>query len=522
MKIKYLWVALLSLTFFGCDDNTGTLGLGMFPGGDQTINGKLATFEVATESKLAEQVFAKTSIGYLGKFTDPDFGYYEAGFLTQLHCIDNFKFPAIGNKDNREDPNAIMVKDDIYRTELVLSYSSYFGDSLTASRLSIYKLNKDLGANKEIAYYTNINPEDFYDKTDPKALLGRKAYTAVDKSIRDTIRNLSGYTPSVIVTLPYELGSDIYKAAKGDNFADEFIKNILKGVYVKNDYGDGTILYVDQVELRVIYEAYIKDSNGVNIKKYNSEADSTGYAYSTVGVASKEIIQANSFRSDEDKIKEKIKESNCTYLKTPAGIYTQATLPLLNNNNSSQKGILDSLRNDTLNVVRLTFTNYNQSNDKNKFSMGAPNYVLLVREKEKDDFFKKNKVNDDITSYIAQHNVINANQYVFSNISRLINTCRSEREAAVIALANDGKIEGILDVTGAPVTTIEAWEKATQWNKVALIPVTITRDKNTSTALGSIISVLNDLQPGYTKLKGGSEGDRLSMEVIYTSFDDKK
>ena len=32
------------------------------------------------------------------------------------------------------------------------------------------------------------------------------------------------------------------------------------------------------------------------------------------------------------------------------------TLPLLNNNNDSQKGILDSLRNDTLNVVRLTFT----------------------------------------------------------------------------------------------------------------------------------------------------------------------
>lgn len=31
--------------------------------------------------------------------------------------------------------------------------------------------------------------------------------------------------------------------------------------------------------------------------------------------------------------------------------------------------------------------------------------------------------------------------------------------------------------TGTPVTTIEAWEKATQWNKVALVPVTITRDK---------------------------------------------
>ena len=50
MKVKYLWVILLSLTFFGCDDNTGTLGLGMFPGGDQNINGKLATFDVQRQA----------------------------------------------------------------------------------------------------------------------------------------------------------------------------------------------------------------------------------------------------------------------------------------------------------------------------------------------------------------------------------------------------------------------------------------------------------------------------------------
>lgn len=171
MKVKYLWVILLSLTFFGCDDNTGTLGLGMFPGGDQNINGKLATFDVKTQSELAGKVFAKTSVGYLGKFTDPDFGYYEAGFLAQLHCNENFTFPPLYNKDNPNDPKAIMVKNEVYRTELSLAYSSYFGDSLTASRLSVYQLNKDL--DKESAYYTDINPEDFYNKNDPSALLGR-------------------------------------------------------------------------------------------------------------------------------------------------------------------------------------------------------------------------------------------------------------------------------------------------------------------------------------------------------------
>lgn len=134
--------------------------------------------------------------------------------------------------------------------------------------------------------------------------------------------------------------------------------------------------------------------------------------------------------------------------------------------------------------------------------MNIPSYVLLVREKRRKVSSGDNKINDDVTSYIAQHNAINNNQYVFSNLSRLINTCLAERAAAVTALKNDGKIEGILDVdTGTPVTTIEAWEKATSWDKVAIIPVTITRDKNTSTTSGSIISILNDLKPGYTKLK---------------------
>ena len=35
MKVRYLGTLLLAvLTFFGCDDNTGTLGLGMLPDSD--------------------------------------------------------------------------------------------------------------------------------------------------------------------------------------------------------------------------------------------------------------------------------------------------------------------------------------------------------------------------------------------------------------------------------------------------------------------------------------------------------
>ena len=260
--------------------------------------------------------------------------------------------------------------------------------------------------------------------------------------------------------------------------------------------------------MNVIYECFIRNnSTGEIYKMHDEKTDSTGYSYRTFA-ATKEIIQANSFKSDENLINQKVAETEWTYLKTPAGIYTQATLPLAE--------FEDKLSQDTLNVVQLAFTNYNQTNDENKyaFSMSAPTYVLLVREKNKESFFKNNEINDNLTSYIAQHSYIYNNQYVFSNLSQLINICLTEKATAVEELATFGKIDDVLGENGQPVTTIKEWEKATEWDKIALIPVNVVTDTN-----GNVVSILNDLQPGYTKLKGGLTGSKLDLDIIYTSFE---
>ena len=93
MKAKYALIALLAITFWGCDDNTAGLGLGMFPGSDQNINGKLSTFDVTTESVHAGKIYAMTNVGYVGKFTDETFGTYQAGFLAELNCPSGMTFP---------------------------------------------------------------------------------------------------------------------------------------------------------------------------------------------------------------------------------------------------------------------------------------------------------------------------------------------------------------------------------------------------------------------------------------------
>lgn len=515
MKIKFLLSVILAICLFSCDDNTGTLGINMFPGNDQNINGQLKRFQIETYSVAMDKIYARTGIGYVGRFTDPDFGPYKAGFLTQFNCPEGFEFPKVCDKNNPEDlkdENAIMVKDEIYRTELVLRYQEYFGDSLTPSHLTVYRLNKRLDS--ESAKYTDIDPKLYYDPTDPNARIGSKTYTAVDYSVSDSVRNLSTYAPSVAFTLPTEIGQELLEKSRElgkDNFYKEF-KDLFKGIYVECDGAESNILYIDQVELRVIFECYFRDSETGEIlkKKVKEEgeteyADSTGYRYKLFA-ATREIIQANSFQTDPSVIAAKVNEPEKTYLKTPAGIYTQAILPI--------EEMAEELTADTLNVAQVVFSAFNESTDHTDFNfpMSAPGYILLVREKERNAFFEQNKKPDNATSYLA---TLSKNQYTFSDLSQLLNTCMLELKEAEEELQK-GPITVKTEEGEKTVSTLEEWKTATLWNKIALIPVSVTSENNTVTAVDM------DLKPGCAKLQGGHKADGspiyIDMEVVYTSF----
>ena len=570
MKAKYALIALLAITFFGCDDNTAGLGLGMFPGSDQNINGKLTTFDVTTESVHAGKIYAMSNIGYVGKFTDETFGTYQAGFLAELNCPKGTTFPGIFNYDkntafdNKNKPTQTMVgeggnakdKEDItfvrdennkiigniHTIELYLWYDSYFGDSLTASRLSVYELGdaeKELNENN--AYYTDINPEEFYT---PQNLLGTKAYTAVDLSVKDSIRNLSTYVPSVHVSFKDDaairIGKEIiqhaYKA--GTNFDNKAFREAFKGIYVKSDYGDGTILYINQIQMNVVYKPYAIDTiKGTilpkTVVKDGESPDSTYYGY-RMFTSTREVIQANQLKNDNTAIQDCIKKDGWTYLKSPAGIFTQITLPI--------NKIADQLQGDTLNAVKLGIPIYNETNDR-KFGMSIPKSVLLIRNKYKDSFFKNNQLSDGITSSLFDYSSSTSSltQYTFNNITQMINNCLADKEAAERDIREKGFTKVSLtdpegNVYEENVDNIEKWEELIEWDKFVLIPVLVTKDASSNSYYSSsnVISIQHDLKPGYARLKGGSKGSQqdpqgnplypdnvLKLEVISTSFGTK-
>ena len=519
MKSKIILGVLMALCLFSCDDNTGTLGIEMFPGSDQGVSGKLKRYKIETSSKAMEKIYARTGIGYIGRFTDPDFGPYEAGFLTQFNCPEDFEFPKVYDKNNPEhlkDKEAVMVKDEIFRTELILRYQNFFGDSITPSHMSVYLLDKRL--DPKIAKYTDIDPTLFYDETDPKARIGSRAYTAVDYSVKDSIRHSKDYVSSVAFTLPTQLGQDLLEKSRElgkDKFYKEF-KNLLKGMYFKCDGAESNILFIDQVELRLIFESYYRDEEGNIIKKKVKEegqtefADSTGYRY-RLFAATREIIQANSLKVDPELIQAKIDEPKVTYLKTPAGIYTQVALPL--------QQMSEDMPNDTLNVAKVNFISFNENttNPSFEFPMSFPPHVLLVREKDRDKFFEENKLPDNITTYLGERK---KTKYEFPDLSQLITICINERKEAEKELKEKGSITIETAEGNKTANNIDEWEELTSWNKMALLPVAVTLDTSKK---NPVISTVNmELKPTCAKLQGGHRADKtpvtIDLEVVYTSF----
>ena len=491
-----------------CDDTTGTLGNNMLPGSDY-IHTSSALYDVTTRSVLADSVFAKTSTGYVGRFSDPDFGYFESGFLTELNCTDNVAFPIPYTYDEKtKTGKGTLAGDSVVDCSLVVYYKSWFGDSLNACRMSVYQLDKRLEKNR----YTNVRPEEVYNKYDPEALLGRKAYTAYDTSVPDSVRNATdsyGYAtfePNVTFPLDkeYARGLLVLNREHPEYFknAEAFADHVFKGVYVKSDYGDGTILYVDRVAMRMSFCLHYTDSLGVALKKQDG-TDSLTVSSFTVFASTKEVVQANQFMNS-DLIAQRAAEEEHTYLKSPAGIFTEATLPY--------DKLYQDLAGDTLNAVKLTFTNYQQQ-DKYRFSMSEPETVLLLRKTELKEFFENNSLTDDITSYYVSHNNVATNQYTFQNISRLVTTCISEKLDAKQAARSKA---------GASWNEAK-WEaewtaQHPDWDKVLLIPVQV--DTYTDSYYGSqrVIGINHDLRPSYAKLKGGPKGGNLQIEVIYTTF----
>ena len=455
MKILRLLTVLViaALTFAACDDTTEGIG-GSITNKIDNINISNSAFNVTTKSIVAGAVLSRNNTGLIGKMKDPETGNYVKGdYMTQLGVLPTFSVDTVAIKQANNDSI------EAYGCYLLISYIANYGDTIAPMKVTAYEMTEPMREDQE--YYSNYdafkngwvsesNPHwssnyNLSNTSDVKnfQISLNKPYTKDSK----TYNNYGSY-----ILQTYAKHPEYFKT----NY--KFLHNVCPGFYIKNVGGTGNMAKIWNTELIFQYKRQTKTKDGKDsIIVVSNRFDGT-----------EEVLQLNKIENDTVKLKQLAsQEKNCTYLKSPAGIFTEVTLPI--------EDIMKGHEKDTLNTATISFPRLNNENEDNPYNFATPSTILMVQKDSLQSFFEKSKLADNRTSYTASYSSTGTykNAYTFQNIANLISAMYK----------NKGKGEN--------------------WNKVVLVPVNVI---TTTQGYTTVISKINhDMSLASTRLIVGTD-----------------
>ena len=483
---------LCGATFAACSDDTSTIGVDVMPDGDR-ITSSSEIYKFPTTTVKVDSVLANTSKSQLGSIIDPEMRVRTTcDFLAQFHVPDNFVLP---KKDVLYNPESGEVTAD--SCVIRIYFDEYYGDSLSTMKLSVQELDKNRVMEEGVNYYTNLDPADYVSTT--STVKKSVAYAVKDLSLSDSQNSGTKYYRSVSVKLPASYGSYLMQQYydNPENFTNsyKFIHNVCPGFYFKSDGGVGAMITADMMCLDVYFRYKTTNAAG---------NDTIVDGMQRMG-ATEEVIQNTRIANDYPAgyTPADLANDTCTYVKTPTGLFTEATLPV-------SDIVAGEHYTDSINQAKVVFRRYN-STSQSAYKLPKPTYLLMVRKGEMKSFFENDKLADGISSYLTEYSSTN-NVYQFSNVARLISLLREERDQGAGVTKQDDE--------AARNDKYAVWEAAhPDWNKVMIVPVNA-EYASITTAYGTtkkLMRIQNNLGLSSSRLEGG-KGNPVEMSVIYSRY----
>ena len=461
MKILRLLTVLViaALTFAACDDTTEGIG-GSITNKIDNINISNSAFNVTTKSIVADSVLSHNNMGLIGKMKDPETGNYVKGdYMTQLSVLPTFDVDTL---DYIKQANKGSIEAD--SCYLLVSYNASYGDTIAPMKVTAYEMTKPMSEDKE--YYSNYDAfkegwvsennqhwSSNYNLSNTSDVKNFKIYLNKPYTTKDgkTYKNYGSYIMQTYAEHP-EYFKTNYK----------FLHNVCPGFYIKNVGGTGNMAKIWNTELIFYWTRHktIKAKDGVT----DSTAVSIGYNRFD---GTEEVLQLNKIENDTENLKKLASQEDWTYLKSPAGIFTEVTLPI--------DDIMKGHEKDTLNTATISFPRLNNADEDNPYNFATPSTILMVQKDSLQSFFEKSKLADNRTSYTASYSNTGSykNAYTFQNIANLVSAMYK----------NKGKGEN--------------------WNKVVLVPVNVI---TTTQGYTTVISKINhDMSLASTRLIVGTD-----------------
>lgn len=460
MKILRLLTVLViaALTFAACDDTTEEIG-GSITNKIDNINISDSAFNVTTKSIVAGAVLSRNNTGLIGKMKDPETGNYVKGdYMTQLSVLPTFSVDTLDYI--KQANNGSIEADSCY---LLVSYNASYGDTIAPMKVTAYEMTKPMAEDQE--YYSDYNAFDHgwvsennphwssnYNLANTSDVKNFKIY--LNKEYKKDGRTYKNYGSYILQT--YAEHPEYFKT----NY--KFLHNVCPGFFIKNVGGTGNMAKIWNTELIFYWTRHktIKAKDGV------TDSTAVGIGYNRFD-GTEEVLQLNKIENDTKNLEKLASQQNWTYLKSPAGIFTEVTLPI--------EDIMKGHEKDTLNTASISFPRLNNKDEDNAYNFATPSTILMVQKDSLQSFFEKSKLADNRTSYTASYSSTGTykNAYTFQNIANLVSAMYK----------NKGKGEN--------------------WNKVVLVPVNVI---TTTQGYTTVISKINhDMSLASTRLIVGTD-----------------
>lgn len=385
MKLSHwLPVGLLVATVAACEDTT-TIGSSIIQDKIEVIVDSSFTVTGVTVDNPVVQ--GRTDRQLLGRIDARSFGSLSSDFITQ--------FMPASHLDTFYVSSSSL---DSMKLRMFMQEGSLVGDSLAPMGLEVYRLNKALPN----PIYSDFDPSGYYSASD---LLATTPYTATVLGLSEREQGYYTHPDTAVrvvdVKMPMSLAREFWDKYQTDpdmwndpvRFSEWF-----PGIYVKNSFGTGRIMSFYATLMYMYFTRHY----------VTEEVDSLISGVQAFLSVTPEVVCNNNLALD---IASDIKELSKTtpVVLGPVGYDTQLTLPI--------QAMVDKYRMQTNEFSVLnTFTMFIPAEKvTNVYGIDPPAYLLLIRKDKKADFFSKQQLADNVTSFYAAYDAT-AGGYSFSSM----------------------------------------------------------------------------------------------------------
>lgn len=411
MKLKTLIAAAVvsAGALVACDDDVSGIG-GSLAGGEVNIVVDSLATDVESESVYYNSFDGRSTTKLLGRINIPQYGRLSCSFVSQMMCATGMNIP-----------DSITVNDlDSMRLMLSVPRGSLTGDSLAPQQLRVYRLEKELPGDIS----TTFNPDGYYSSN---SLLGSRSYTLSNIAKGDSALKKDAYV-RIPVDMPMSLARDLFTRYRAKDPMFEWPATFNKyfpGIYVEQNFGNGCIANISGAHMFTYWHYTVQESqmqpDSTYIKVDVIKRDSVCLLASQPEVLSSNVIDYQV----SDHIRSLI-ESGRRVITTPGGYMVNIKFPV--------QDLLEEYHSngDAISIVSSLRFEIPAEEIENDYGIGVAPNLLMIRKSEYENFFRENKIPDDLNSFYAAYDS-DSRSYRFNSMrSWFLNVLEQERKGEKI------------------------------------------------------------------------------------------